>query len=257
MRTDYATPADLRAEFTELNATDAQLYQQLDLLSAYLEAQLGHTFGRALLVQAETALVLNVTVDKLICAGQEFSFTLYPTLAQLSLALSAVCQVELLAQVRPDTPSHLLVQGIYQCGPTYAERCILPISALYTVLTPTRHQSLLFVPLPVAEVQTTTSARALPSYTWTTGALWLTALPGQLWPAAAIHVTYVPLHWLNPPRELTLALLAAYGQRYNLAVPEEENFGDYAYRRRQRVAMNWEDYLHGSAVRRYAVRFRP
>lgn len=275
----YLTVAQVRAEYgDEVSAdTDEKIQRRIDQMAAYAEDQLGHTFGRALIVSSTAASLCTVTASELTLGGTSYTFADYPTLYELAAAVNddgAAYQVERLPHVRSDTPSTLLkARAASACGPNYADRVVLCLSAMYHVGSGrcrTRH----FLPLNVAEiVSITENALALTEsdYYWGPGESWLIKKacgclitccghPPGYWSGAAPHniaVTFVPEHWGHVPAVVSSLLLQAYEARGGLAPYSSEQFGDYSYRRKTAPAETWQNVLGSGALRPYAVKFMP
>jgi hypothetical protein len=277
---DYLTVETLRAEFGEdiEEKTDAALVRRLDWLTAALEDQLGHAFGRALLITATGAISVTVTAVKLTLTSgvtpTDYPFTEYQTLGVLADAInmSGLATVTLLKGIAPDTPSTLLkVRAATACGPTYDLRQVLDVAAWYLCLT-AKKESHLFLPLPVRSVTAVTEngvALAATDYHVATGKPWLirrtcgctTACNHKsVWQAAYsnnVQVTYTPSWWGDPPGLLSQVLLEAFSSAAGLTALESETFGKYSYRRGGAPVASWQALLSSGMVRQYATRFQP
>lgn len=276
---EYLTVADLRAEYGEdiEDVTDAALQRQIDQMSAYLEDQVGHTFGRALIARSVGSDVVQVTATALLIGSDTYLFATYPTLNELVTAVNAAGEnysLELLPNVRSDTPSVLLkAHSSTACGPDYENRVILCASAMYCLLTG-KYESHLFLPLNLAAVNTvvenlvvltTSDYWALAGESWLIRKAcdcggcscqhpkgrWSNAYPGN------IGVSFVPQFWGRVPSTLSAVMLDAFSSRGGLAPYQSEDFGDYAYKRGTAPVASWQETLGGSTVRKYAVKFQP
>lgn len=276
---EYLTIADLRAEYGEdiEDVTDAALQRQIDQMSAFLEDQLGHTFGRGLIARSLGGDVVEVTATALIIGGDTYLFATYSTLHALVEAVNATgdtYSLELLPNVRSDTPSVLLKPHTAEsCGPNYENRVILCLSALYCLLSG-NGETHLFLPLNLAVVNTVVENLV----TLTTSDYW--ALAGESWlirkacncsgcncahPRGRwsnsypgnIGVSFVPRFWGRVPGALSAALLDGFSSRGGLAPYQSEDFGDYSYKRHTAAVAGWQDTLSGSGIRKYAVKFQP
>jgi len=274
---EYLTVEAVRAEYDEdvEDRTDAALQRQIDQMSAYLEDQIGHTFGRALIARSIGNDQVLVTANNLQIGGDTYTFVDYPTLFSLVTAVnlaSADYQLELFPQVRGDTPSTLLkTHTLTACGPDYVNRVVLCISAMFTLRS--GGQSHCFLPLDLAIVNsvgengTLLSASdyyAVPGESWiirrscgcdvfTCGhhGRWSCAYPGN------IGVIFMPVLWAGVPGSISAAMLDAFSARAGLSPYQSEQFGDYSYKRLQSIVPTWQDQLGGSSVRRYSVKFQP
>jgi hypothetical protein len=276
---DYLTVQEIRDEYGERIAeeTDRALTRRLDRLSATLEDQLGHAFGRAIVVTSTAADTVQVTATSLVIGGHTFLFATYATLAALVDAANALADtfsLAILPQMAPETPSTLLkVAGAQPCGPAYENRVVLDISALWLKLSGKR-ESHLFLPLPlgsVSEVIEDAVTLAATDYWAMPGELWLIRKlcscstttcrhPTGRWPdtyPGNITVSYAPRGWNTAPGAIKSALLEAIGSSLNLTGLQGESFGDYSWRRGTVRVDTWQELLGGSAIRPYVVRFQP
>lgn len=276
---EYLTIADLRAEYGEdiEDVTDAALQRQIDQMAAYLEDQLGHTFGRGLIARSTGADTVQVTATALVIGGDTYLFSTYTTLYALVAAVNATgdtYSLELLPNVRSDTPSVLLKAHTAEaCGPDYEDRVILCLSAMYCLLTG-KYETHLFLPLNLAVVNTvvenlitltTSDYWALAGESWLIRKAcdcggcscahpkgrWSNSYPGN------IGVSFVPQFWGRVPSALSAAMLDAFSSRGGLAPYQSEDFGDYSYKRGTAAVASWQDTLGGSGIRKYAVKFQP
>lgn len=278
---EYLTVDEIRDEFGDDVGllTDAQLLRPLDRLSAHLEDNLGHTFGRAATVASSGADTVQVTAAALVVGGDTYLFADYATLGALETAVAAAAgtySMTLLPQVRPDTPSTLLkAMGPLACGPTYDLRRTLDITALWLKCSG-KHESHLFLPLPLRSVTgveenaialASTYYWAVPGETWLIRKLctcdtttcrhprgkWSAMYPGN------IEVTYVPSWWNTAPGPVKAALLEAFGTQSGVGggALESESFGEYSYRRSTARQDTWQESLGGVALRPYVVRSLP
>lgn len=281
--TEYVTVADLRAEFGDdvAELTDAQIQRKIDSLVALLEENLGHSFGRALLVSSTDADAVIVTSTMLVIGGDAFTFEDYPSLAELAAAANAAggsYSVEVLPQVNTATPSDLLAQrSSVACGPDYDDRVILCLSAMY-VSCHGEGQTHLFLPLPVASmVEVTENGTEIEStgYWVKAGEPWLIKKlcgcssstscyhPRGRWSnayPANVLVTYVPQWWNKPPATLKRALIEAFETQAGIggALQSESFGGAYSYSRRADARRGtWQDALGGASVRQFAIRYMP
>lgn len=276
---EYLTVAEVRAEFGDdvAEMTDVQLQRRIDGLVSVLEDNLGHTFGRALVVSSGAADTVAVTADMVIFNGVSgFAFADYTTLGELAAAINAAgagYEADLLPQVSPATPSNLLgLRGDAACGPDYDDRAVLCLSALY-VSCHGDGTSHLFLPLPVQSVlEVLENGTATTAFWSRAGEPWLVKRlcacpavsscrhPRGRWSnayPANILVTYVPQGWGRPPAALKRALLEAFeGQAAIGGALQSESFGGaYSYSQRAGLRQGtWQDALGGAAVRAYAVR---
>lgn len=275
---EYITVADVRAEYGDdvADMTDSAIQRKLDRLVGYLEDQLGHTFGRALIARSTGSDVVSVSATALTIGGDAYLFATYPTLQELVVAVNAAgdtYSLQLLPHVRNNTPSTLLkaFSGA-SCGPDYEDRVVLCIEALFCHLTGKR-ESHLFLPLPLASVTTviqdlitltTADYYATPGDAWlirkSCGCVcecghaygkWSAAYPGN------IGVVYVPAYWGHAPAALQAELLEAFSAQSGLAPFERESFGDYSYSRGTAKVSTWQEILGGGSARMYAVKFQP
>jgi hypothetical protein len=281
---EYLTLADVRAEYGEDVAafSDAQLQRRIDRLVADLEAKIGHTFGRALIARSTATENVQVTDTVLTIGGHSFDFVTYTTLYDLVAAVNTAghaFSLELLAGVRPDTPSTLLsIHAATPCGPDAEDRAVLCLDALYCKLSGDR-TSHLWLPLPLQAVTeviesgvtlTATAYWAVPGDSWLIRKAcacvcaseicghprgrWLASYPGN------IEVTYVPQWWGRVPADLQGVLLDAFGAKLGGGGAGDliaENFGEYSYRRGTARVDTWDEILGGAQVRRYATKFQP
>ena len=154
---EYITVAALRAEYGEEieDKTDAALQRQIDQMTVFLEDQLGHTFGRALVASSTATESVEITATKLIIGGDEYAFATYTTLYALVAAVNAAGEtysLELLPNIRGDTPTTLLGErAATTCGRDYEDRVVLCVSAMYCVLNGVC-ETKMFLPLPLAEI---------------------------------------------------------------------------------------------------------
>ena len=277
---EYLTVAEVRSEFGDdvAEMSDAQIQRRIDDLAALLEDNLGHSFGRALVVSSGAADTVAVTADMVIFNGVSgFAFADYTTLGELAAAINAAgagYEADLLPQVSPATPSNLLgLRGDAACGPDYDDRAVLCLSALY-VSCHGDGTSHLFLPLPVGRVvQVLENGSATTAYWSRAGEPWLIKKAcgcsgdsscnhargrwSGAYPANVL-VTYVPASWSGrPPAALKRALLEAFeGQAAIGGALQSESFGGaYSYSQRAGLRQGtWQDALGGAAVRAYAVR---
>jgi hypothetical protein len=276
---EYLSVAAIRAEYGDdvTDSTDAALQRQIDQMVAYLEDQLGHTFGRSLIARSTSNDAVSVSATRLTIGGDEYLFATYPTLLSLVTAVNDAGDtytLELLPQVRTDTPSTLLkTHALTLCGPDYENRVVLCQSAMYCVFNG-RCQSHLFLPLSLASIVevvqngtalVATDYWAVPGESWIVrkvcgcGALACYHVHG-VWSAAYhgnISVTFIPTIWGRVPASLSAQLLDAFSARGGLAPYQSENFGDYSYKRHTAEVATWQELLGGSTVRPYVIRFHP
>ena len=278
---EYLTVETLRAEFGEdiEEKTDAQLLRRLDWLTVTLEEQLGHAFGRALLLTATGAVSVAVTTTALTLTSGEtataYPFTEYQTLGILADAINAsgLATTALLKGIAYDTPASLLqARAGVACGPTYDLRQVLTVSAWYLRLTAKRATHL-FLPLPAQRIIAVTedgTALTASGYWAATGRSWLlrrtcgcqaaTCAHKGVWRASYpdnVEVTYLPTHWGVIPASLSQVLLDAFSSASGLTALESETFGKYSYRRAGAPAASWQDILSSGTIRQYAVKFQP
>jgi hypothetical protein len=277
----YLTIDDVRDEFGDDvdSMTDAQIQRRIDRMVAFLEGELGHTFGRALIARSSVAETVQVTATGVVIGGDTYLFATYVTLGALVAAINGAAdtyRVELLSAVAPDTPSDLLsLLAATACGPDAEDRVVLCLSALWVRLSGDG-SSELFVPLPVGSVTEVvennvtlddTAYWAVPGESWLTRKLcgcadvgscvhptgrWSNRYPGN------ITVTYVPGWWIGgPPATLQATLLEAFESASGLGPLEAESFGEYSYRRGSRQVESWREVLGGVAVRQYVIRWAP
>lgn len=275
---EYLTVEAARSEYGEdvVDKTDAALLRQIDQMSAYLEDQLGHTFGRALIARSIGNDSVEVASDHLAIGGDSYAFADYPTLFALATAVNLAgkdYQLELLPQIRSDTPSTLLkARSLVACGPDYVNRVVLCVSAMYTLRS--GRESHLFLPLALASIVSVTeneTALAIADYYAVPGEEWIIrkscgcdmftcghhyghwscAYPGN------VGVVFLPALWVSVPGSLSAQMLDAFSARAGLAPYQSEQFGDYSYKRLQSVVSTWQTQLGGTSVRRYAVKFHP
>jgi hypothetical protein len=276
---EYLTVADLRAEFGDALAadSDAVLLRRLDAISSHLETLLGQTFGRGLIAQSTATENVEVSADHLVIGGHTFSFVSYPTLDELIYAVNTAghaFRLTRLPQVRSDTPSTLLsIHGAQSCGPTYDQRVVLCLDALYCKFSG-KGQSHAFLPLNLASVVSVTentlaltaldywavagenwlirkSCGCLSACSCGARSAWSCSYPGNL------EVTYVPEVWGQVPPVIANQLLESYRARYDLGALASESFGEYKYTRSQPKAESWQNLLGGNGVRQYGVKFQP
>ena len=264
---DYLTVAEVRDELGDLveSMTDSAIRRRLDRLSAYMEQNLGHAFGRCLVVRSAAEDTVSVTSEALIVGGDTYTFADYATLAALvdaANAAGAAYSLSLLSVVAPDTPSTLLKStGATACGPAYADRVVLDLEALW-VKTSGDGTPFLFLPLPVREiVQVVEDGVTLDAsvYQSEPAAPWLERKIGS-WSTRSvgnIQVTYKPPWWGIAPPAIAQLLLDAFQVVAGLTPVTAERFGDYSYQRQVPQARRWEDILAGRELRPYTVRFHP
>ena len=260
---EYITVAELRDEFGDdvAEMSDAAIARIVDRLTSYLEGQLGHTFGRAIIVStAPSDDTVEVTASKLRVGTVDFPFADYATLWQLVEAVrtATAYQVQLLPQIPPSTPSSLLsVLASTPCGPGYADRQVLMLSAMWTQI-PNRRQIVLFLPLPIVQVEQVVEGSTIldsTMYSWTAGDSWIIC-PRVSSCCLQFAVTFVP-SWWGSPQLLAFAVADAFTDAQGLSPLDSESFGSgYSYRRATSQG-GWMGSLGGAAVRPYAVRLRP
>jgi len=276
----YASVADVRAAYGDdvADMSDAVILRRLDGLAAEMETHLGHTFGRAAVVQSTAADSLVVATTGVTLAGDAYLFSDHVTLGALAAAINGAGQaysMDLLPQIDPSTPSNLLRPTSASIGPNYENRAVLCLSGLYVTATGDR-TAFLFLPLPLASVTAvmenglslaSNAYWALVGQTWLVrkccacGAAadcrhargrWSAAYPGN------VAVTYVPQNWNRPPAALRSMVVEAFGLQAGVGEGglESESFGGaYSYRRRSgAVQGTWQDALSGATVRQFAIR---
>jgi len=270
---EYLIVSEVRARFDDdINELDDEaVLRRIDNLVAYLEEQLGHGFGRALVATSTGDHTVLVTDVALTIGEDVYAFADYPTLAALVAAVDgagADYQLEPLPHVRPDTPSTLLVtQPAVTCGPTYSNRVSLRLRGLYILASGGR--SHIFLPLPLSSITSVVeNGVALDNtYYWATpGESWLIRkrcsatcdpTPRGCWSKRYpnnIAVSYVPQWWGRAPAPLKGALLDAFAAMSGLSPLQSENFvGAYSYTRATAPTFSWQDYLGTATIRRYAI----
>jgi hypothetical protein len=275
---EYITVADARAEYGDdvTGMTDAAIQRRIDRLAVYLEDQLGHTFGRALIARSSGSETVSVSATALTIGGIPYLFATYPTLYELVTVVNAAgasYSLELLSNLRPDTPSALLkIHTGATCGPDYEDRVVLCVSAMFCRLTGKR-ESHLFLPLPLTVVNTVVEDLIA----LTTADYW--AIPGDAWlirkacgcscacghaygrwsacSPGNIGVSFAPRYWGHAPGSLLAYLLDAFGSQAGVAPFESESFGDYKYSRGSAKVSTWSEILGSGSVRQYAIKFQP
>lgn len=276
---EYLTVAEVRSEFGDdvAEMSDAQIQRRIDDLAALLEDNLGHSFGRALMVFGGASDTVTVAEDMVALSGDGFAFADFPTLGELAAAINAAgadYSADLLPTVSPATPSSLLAQRAETAvGPDYDDRAVLCLSALY-VSCHGDGTSHVFLPLPVGRVvQVLENGSVTTAYWSRAGEPWLIKKAcgcsgdsscshargrwSGAYPANVL-VTYVPASWSGRlPAALRRALLEAFeGQAAVGGALQSESFGgEYSYSQRAGLRQGtWQDALSGAAVRQYAVR---
>lgn len=286
---DYLTVTQVRNQYGEDVAdwTDAQIQFYIDQMASELEDQLGHTFGRAVVVNStDPTHTVEVTALALIVGGDTYDFATYPTLGTLVASANAAIaayELELLPQISPSTPSDLLfVVGANGCGPDPEDRVVLCIEDLWVQVN--GGSSKVFLPLPIYSVTgVTENGTALTSaYMWAiAGQTWITRKccsctnvgecihPVGRWSGrypANIEVTYRPIAWLHPPASLKQAIAMAFGMRWNVGdenIKSESFGGAYSYTKgsgsgsSSSAASSWVDVIGGATIRRWSIQYQP
>lgn len=278
---EYLTVEDVRAEFGEdvSSLSDAQIQRKIDRLTAIAEGLLGHTFGRGVVARSTAADTVAVSAAELTIGGTSYTFAAYPLLFQLVAAVNGAggtYRLEILPQVNPNTPSALLsVRGAAVCGPSFENRIVLCLQALWVQVNG-KGTSHVFLPLPLASVNSVYENTIAVSSVWwwaTSGSTWIikracgctgTSLchhPRGKWSPSYpgnIEVTYVPLWWGTVPSAIVAALLDAFEAQAGLGAIQSESFGEYSYSRalRSTATAPIEQVLSG-ALRPFQVQFQP
>lgn len=279
---EFLNIEEIRAEYSDAvsDLGDEVIQRRIDLLSAALENELGHGFGRALIAFSDAADTVEVTSSALIIGGDTYSFSDYPTLLALVTAVNAAGKdysLELLPHVFEGTPSDCLdTLAAVSCGPNYEDRQVLCLAYRYEQHSG-EYTTHVFLDLPLASVASVVESGETLSSTdyW--------AIPGRnflerkccdcdncltcvhpsiRWKAnypGNILVKYIPQHWGRVPRTLRGVMLEAFGVRYGVSdeglVSERFGPAQYSYTRSPAVAkMTWQDIIGGPLVRPYAVR---
>lgn len=278
---EYVSIAAVRDEFGDdvVDMTDAAIQRKIDRLSAYLEDQLGHTFGRAMVARSTSATdTVEVTAAALVIGGHTYDFATYTTLAALEAAINGAgheFSVELLPKVNPGTPSDCLATHVATaCGDGAEDRVLLCLSRMYLNLSGSG-ESHLFLPLPLAsvtEVVENAATLAATAYWAVPGDAWLIRKlctcnttdcvhPRGTWSArypGNITLEYTPQAWLGGvPSSVSAAMLEAFESLANVGPFESENFGEYSYKRGTRQVNGWRDVLGSGALRMYGMRYHP
>lgn len=164
--------------------------------------------------------------------------------------------------VAPDTPSTLLKSlGATTCGPSYADRVILDLQALW-VKASGDGTAYLFLPFPIHEVVSVTedgTTLDASVYEIEPQASWLKRKIGT-WSTRAvgnIEVTYKPPWWGSSPPVVSQVLLEAFEVAVGLTPIVAERFGDYSYQRRAPEARRWEEILASWPLEPYTMRWHP
>jgi len=272
---EWVTVAEARSRYGDdiEDITNADLRRELDNMTAAMEDLLGHTFGRAAIMQSSAADTVEVTALALIVGGDTYTLTDYDTLLELEIAVNAGggdYQMELLAGVRLDMPTSFLREfTATACGPTYDLRQVLSIS--HTYYKATGGESHVFLPLPLYSVNSITESGtvlATTAYWAQVGKSYVIKKyctcvddacqhPRGRWKQTYpdnLIIIYRPVYWLNIPASLQAAVLQAYGISRDVGGYTSEKFLSYSYSRQGQPAMTVSQALTQSGIERYQVK---